>query len=70
MPKLTLEFSMPEDTQEFNDAMNGPRFASASHEMYSFLRDMRKHRDDLNEDQLKVVHEITDKFNELFAEIT
>jgi len=49
--KATLEFNLPEETEEFNDAVNGWKWKVAISTLDNYLRGEIKYRSDLYTEQ-------------------
>ena len=64
--KATLEFTLPEDQEEFTHATNGVAYFSALQEMRMWLRGKRKASEDsfINlEDVWREFHDLTEGFD-------
>lgn len=64
MPKIILEFQLPEEQGEFEYANNGARASSVIEDLDSYLRSKLKHTD-LNETEERVYTEVRRKLWEL-----
>lgn len=64
--KATLEFNLPEETEDHNTALNGWRYKAAIDDIFQALRSMSKYDDSLSESD----HVILEKIREKFTEIT
>lgn len=62
--KATLEFNLPEDTNEHNLAINAGNLASALYTIENHIRCRLKYNDDLSEETIKELKEIRDLISE------
>ena len=55
MPKVILEFNLPEDRDDFDLALNGWKYKSVIEEFYQSLRKLSKYedREDLKIDEIR-----------------
>ena len=65
--KAILEFNMPEDQVEFDFAVQGSKMYSALWDISQELRTIWK-REELSEEEFKIVERIRDKFYEILDE--
>lgn len=66
MPKVILEYNIPEEQDEFDLAYNGARLAVIVEDFDEYLRRKLKYESDsLTEEQYKLYQEIRDKLTEL-----
>ena len=63
--KATLEFNLPDEQLEFDNAVNGWRWSSIVWELDQHLRSQIKYNDKLTEEQYKVLQEVRDKLHEI-----
>jgi hypothetical protein len=61
MPKVTIEFNLPEERPEYMMAVNAGEYYGALWEFYQYLRRLWKDGD-MDSDTYKVVEEIWDRF--------
>ena len=66
--KAILEFNLPEDQPEFNNAIKGGDWKHVCWEMDQFLRRHIKYDDDLKEDEVKMLENAREFFNNLMVE--
>ena len=66
--KAILEFNLPEDQPEFNNAIKGGDWKHVCWEMDPFLRRHIKYDDDLKEDEVKMLENAREFFNNLMVE--
>jgi len=45
MPKITMEFNLPEDQEDFDDARNGAAYRRVIDELYNWIRSQSKYTD-------------------------
>ncbi len=62
--KAILEFSLPEDREEFNLAQKGAMYKALLDDTRSILRNYRKYHD-LKPEAAKLIEEIETEFNEI-----
>ena len=55
--KASLEFNLPEDQNEFDDAVNATKYIAALHDIKNHVRSVWKYGE-LSDDTYKVVDEI------------
>ena len=65
--KATLEFNLPEDKYEWENAVNADRMMRALWDINDELRKLWKY-EELNEDEWNMVDRIREKFNEIINE--
>ena len=65
--KATLEFNLPEDKYEWENAVNADRMMRALWDINDELRKLWKY-EELNEDEWNMVDRIREKFNEIIIE--
>jgi hypothetical protein len=58
--KATLEFNLPDDQVDFNDAVNGQRWRLMVWNFDQYLRSELKYNDKLSEEQYKVYEQVRD----------
>ena len=58
--KATLEFNLPDDQEDFQDAVNGLKWRVMVWNFDQHLRSQLKYNDNLSEEQYKVYEEIRD----------
>ena len=66
--KATLEFNLPEDQYEFNNAIKGGDWKDVCWQMDQYLRKRIKYDESLSEEQLRVYEGVRDEFNRLMIE--
>lgn len=66
MPKATLEFNLPDETGELNNALKANRLSAAAWNFSEYIRRRFKHETPANEDVAKIYEEIKTKFYEEF----
>lgn len=67
--KAILEFNLPEDQPEFNNAIKGGDWKHVCWEMDQLLRRNIKYvPDDVNEEVLEVLEKIREEFNSIMVE--
>ena len=66
--KATLEFNLPEDQPEFNNAIKGGDWKHVCWQMDQYLRKHIKYDESLSEEQLRVYEGVRDEFNRLMIE--
>jgi hypothetical protein len=62
--KAILEFNLPEETEEYELAMNGSHYLFALQELDNYLRSQLKYNDSLNEEQCYIIESIRTKLHE------
>jgi len=65
--KAILEFNLPEDEEDFNNAVKGSEYKYAIHTIRDYVRAIWKYRE-LSADAFKVVEEIYEHINERINE--
>lgn len=65
--KATLEFNLPEETEDFETASNGWKFKSVLYELETFLRSKVKY-EELKEGEYEVYYKVRDHLWELVNE--
>ena len=65
--KATLEFNLPEDKYEWENAVNADRMMRALWDINDELRKLWKYAE-LNDQQFEIVEQIREKFNEILIE--
>jgi hypothetical protein len=69
MPKVILEFNLPEETEEYTAYMNGLALAFACEEFSNKLRAIVKYDDpEFTEEQRETIQKIRDMFYEYVGE--
>jgi hypothetical protein len=58
--KATLEFNLPDDQVDFNDAVNGQRWRLMVWNFDQYLRSELKYNDKLSSEQYKVYEQVRD----------
>ena len=61
--KAILEFNLPDDDEEFSNAVKGAEYKSAMYNIRDYVRTIWKYQD-LTEDQYKIVDEIYKHINQ------
>lgn len=67
MPKVTLEFNLPEEQTEFDDARKGTRTSIILFDMDNYLRSKLKYSE-LTEEQAEIYQEVRDMLTSLINE--
>lgn len=67
MPKVTLEFNLPEEKEEYLVAMDGGKYYSQIGEFTSYLRSIIKYSNDLPESEMAVYAKIRAKWLEIIS---
>jgi hypothetical protein len=62
MSKAILEFNLPEEQEEFKDAVNGTKYALALHNIKDDVRSIWKY-DELTAQQYEIVDKIYEQIN-------
>jgi len=62
--KTILEFNLPEETEELDSALNGPKYKSILIELDNHLRDTLKHQE-LTEYEYDIYDKVRSKIYEL-----
>lgn len=65
MPKLTLEFNLPEEKHEFNSAYHGVNFQIALEEILTYMRRRYKHEEPVSEEVVQYHELISNKLVEI-----
>ena len=65
MPKVTLEFNLPEEQSEFNLAVGGAKLFCALWAMSRYFRDQLKYNNKLKPNQIKMLEEVRNKFRDV-----
>ena len=68
MPKAVLEYNLPEESDEYQDAMDGTALRGAAQELSNYLRSIRKYSE-LNDAERELLERIEKKFYEEFGEL-
>lgn len=69
MSTLKLEFTLPEEAQEADDAVKGSHWKGVAYDIDNALRNMIKYaNDDITEEEMKVYLNIRDRLSEIIAE--
>ena len=66
--KAILEFNLPEDQPEFNNAIKGKDWKHVCWKMDQYLRKHIKYDEDLKEDELKMLEYVREEFNRIMIE--
>ena len=66
--KAILEFDLPEEQPEFDNAVNGGKWSIVAWELDQHLRSQLKHNDKLTEKQYDALQEVRDKLWEIVNE--
>jgi hypothetical protein len=67
--KATLEFNLPEDQTDFNDAINGGRWSLCMWELDQHLRSQTKYApDSMSEDTYQALIDTRNKLHEIMTE--
>lgn len=64
--KAILEYTLPEETDEYEHAMNGSLYLFAIQEFDNHLRSELKYNENLNEEQCHTIEKIRAKLHECF----
>ena len=64
MPKATIEFDLPEESNEFQTAINGAKYIACLQELDNFLRGKIKYNE-LSEEAYNSFEECRNKLHEL-----
>ena len=68
MPKIRLEFNLPQETHEFQDYINGPRLASCIDDICDLIRQHYKYGpDSLSEDVKEFITELRQDIIEILS---
>ena len=71
MPKIKLEYDLPEERDDFKLAINGNDFYNTLLGFSNYLREQLKyHGDELSDGQYELLEKIRDKFNEIICDET
>jgi hypothetical protein len=69
MPKVTLTFDLPDDTEHYTQCMDGPALRSAVDEFRNYLRSLVKYQSEsYSKEQLKVIEEIREELYNCIGE--
>lgn len=60
MSKAKLIFSLPEESEEHQDALNGWKYKAAISDMYQYIR--RKLKDDVSDEEYNILKNIQREF--------
>lgn len=63
--KATLEFNLPDDNEEFKNAVNGTTWSCAVWEYDQYLRTQIKYNENLSDDEHKAFEEAREKLYEI-----
>jgi len=66
--KATLEFNLPEDKPEFNNAIKGGDWKHVCWEMDQYLRKEIKYNDDNSDYKIKVLEKVREELNGFMIE--
>jgi hypothetical protein len=67
--KAILEFNLPEDSSEFDSAVNGEKWSLAMWELSQWLRSQTKHAaEGMSDDTYKAFEDTRDKLYEILNE--
>lgn len=66
--KVILEFSLPEEQNDYNYAMNGAQYIFAIQDFDNHLRNQLKYNENLNEEQCHQLEQIRAKLYECLNE--
>ena len=66
--KAILEFNLPEDQPEFNNAIKGGDWKHVCWETDQYLRKELKYSDDRSFEELNLLQKVRDEFNRLMVE--
>ena len=66
--KAVLEFNLPEEQYEFNNAIKGGDWKHVCWEMDQLLRKHIKYDEDLKEDEVKMLEYVREEFNRFMVE--
>jgi hypothetical protein len=69
MPKITVEYNLPEEQDEFETANNASKYYSVLWDLDQYLRNITKYAsNDTTEDQLTAYYALRDEFHKLMVE--
>lgn len=66
--KALLEFNLPEDQEQFTEAVNGTKWSCAVWEYDQYLRTQIKYNDNLSDDEHKAFEQAREKLYEIMNE--
>ena len=66
--KAILEFNLPEDQPEFNNAIKGGDWKHVCWQMDQYLRKELKYSDDKSFEELNLLQKVREEFNRLMIE--
>jgi hypothetical protein len=66
--KAILEYTLPEESQEYEFAMNGANYLFAIQEFDNYLRSELKYNNELSPNEDKVIQKLRDKLYECLNE--
>ena len=64
--EATLKFNLPEETEEFNTAVNAGNYKNALYELNQYLRNKAKHSSD--EEEVEIAQIVRDELYRLMSE--
>lgn len=62
--KVTLEFNLPEESEEHKLALYGAKYSSAVDEVFNWIRSQLKYNETLTEDQTTILESLRSHLNE------
>jgi hypothetical protein len=68
MSKATLQFTLPEERQDFQTALNGENYRASVNEMLEYLRNEVKYNNDLNSEKIYLLEDVREKFVAILAD--
>lgn len=66
--KAILKFNLPEDTYEFNSAVNGAKYRSSLFDLDQTLRSKIKYNENLTHEQMEIYEEIRNLLHEVLED--
>ena len=63
--KAKLEFDLPEEREEFNDALNGTKYLCQIEEVWIKVFRKRLKYEDLSENDYKLIQKMADEFHKI-----
>lgn len=68
MSKAILEFNLPEESEQFDNAVNGDKYKAFIQEFDNYLRQIVKHSQDVTEEERKIYREIRESYNSMISD--
>lgn len=62
MSKAALHFTLPEDRQDFEAALNGSAYRFSVNKMLDYLRNQVKYNNNLNNEKIELLEDVREKF--------